>query len=621
MPEAIRVLIVADEPAEAESMIGQLRKSGFNAEPQTVNHERGFLAGLDASPDVILAVFDMSPFGAPEALRLVKERGLDVPLIAVTTAGSEEIAVTRMQDGPAGYVLKDRLAPLGPLVSRALDETRLRREKRAAEDLQRRLTAILEATPDCVLIAGRDGRAVYLNPAGRKLLGFGEDEDIRGFMIAEAYPPSVRPQMTAVAFPAAARDGTWVGETALLHRSGREIPVSQVIIVHKPSDGSVQFFSTIARDMTEREQAEEKLRLQSAALESAANAVVITDRDGTIAWVNPAFTRLTGYSPAEAIGRNPRLLKSGAHDRAFYEKLWRTILSGETWSGEMVNRRKDGGLYTEEQTITPVRDPRGEITHFIAIKQDITERKRGEAALRGREAAEAANRLKSEFLANMSHELRTPLNAIIGFAQLMHDGKVGPLSATHQEYLGDILHSAHHLLQLINDILDVAKIEAGKMEFTPVPVDLAGIAAEAKTVVQGLAVRKRIRLEVDVDPALTGVVADARGLKQVLYNYLSNAIKFTAEGGHVTLRIRPEPPDRFRIEVEDDGIGIRAQDIGKLFSEFQQLDSGSGKQYAGTGLGLALTRRLVEAQGGEVGVRSEFGKGSLFYAVLPRTPR
>jgi signal transduction histidine kinase/DNA-binding response OmpR family regulator len=232
--------------------------------------------------------------------------------------------------------------------------------------------------------------------------------------------------------------------------------------------------------------------------------------------------------------------------------------------------------------------------------------------------AEEATRLKSEFLANMSHELRTPLNSIIGFAELMHDGKVGPVSADHREYLGDILTSARHLLQLINDVLDLSKIEAGKMEFRPEPLDLAKVVGEVRDILRAMAARKRLQIAIEVDPSIGQVMLDPGKLKQVLYNYLSNALKFTPEEGRVIVRVVPEGDDRLRLEVEDTGIGISAADIGKLFVEFQQLDDGASKKYQGTGLGLALTKQIIEAQDGSVGVRSAPGQGSLFYAVLPR---
>lgn len=235
--------------------------------------------------------------------------------------------------------------------------------------------------------------------------------------------------------------------------------------------------------------------------------------------------------------------------------------------------------------------------------------------------AEIANRLKTEFLANMSHELRTPLNAIIGFSDLMLSGKVGPVAKGHQEYLGDILSSAHHLLELINDILDLSKIETGKMMFHPESVDLKTLVREVANILNTLIKQKHLEFTIDIHPQLTHVVTDPRKLKQVLYNYLSNAIKFTPMSGKVKIIIAPFNNNQFKIEVIDSGIGIRKEDLEKLFVEFQQLDSAFTKRYAGTGLGLALTRRIVEAQGGYVGVKSEVGKGSAFYAVLPCRPQ
>jgi signal transduction histidine kinase len=229
-----------------------------------------------------------------------------------------------------------------------------------------------------------------------------------------------------------------------------------------------------------------------------------------------------------------------------------------------------------------------------------------------------ASRLKSEFLANMSHELRTPLNAIIGFAELLYDGQVPLDSPTHREFLGDILSSGRHLLQLINDILDLAKVEAGKLEFRPERVEIPKLVGEVVAILRTTAAHKQIRIETEVDPSVAVLTVDPARLKQVAYNYLSNALKFTPTGGRVVLRIKPDDGDRFRLEVEDTGIGIAPSDLGRLFVEFQQLEAGAAKRHQGTGLGLALTRRLVEAQGGLVGVRSEVGVGSTFHACLPR---
>ncbi len=243
-------------------------------------------------------------------------------------------------------------------------------------------------------------------------------------------------------------------------------------------------------------------------------------------------------------------------------------------------------------------------------------RKSRELDEHNRDAYEAT-RLKSEFLANMSHELRTPLNGIIGFSELLFDGKVGSLDA-QQQYLGHILSSSRHLLELITDILDMAKIDAGQMAFKPEPVDLDRLARQIRDVLRPMATRKGQHVRIELEPPLRSVVADVGRFKQVLYNYLSNAIKFTPRGGRITIRLQPVGDAMFRVSVEDTGVGVQPEDLGRLFAEFEQLDASSAKLQQGTGLGLALTRRIVEAQGGMVAVQSTPGSGSIFSAILPR---
>ena len=238
-------------------------------------------------------------------------------------------------------------------------------------------------------------------------------------------------------------------------------------------------------------------------------------------------------------------------------------------------------------------------------------------ALENRQMQEAIQ-LKSQFISNMSHELRTPLNAIIGFNDLLQRGSVHPDSPKHQEFLSLVGNSARHLLRLINDVLDVSDIESGHFQLYPGPVDLRQLIAELGDVLHASMQRKAITFCIEIEPALTNVVIDPTRLKQVLYNLLSNAIKFTPDRGHVTVRASAEGPDHFRLEVQDTGIGIAEQDMPRLFVEFEQLHAGHAKPYPGTGMGLALTRLLVKAQGGIVGVTSTLGSGSVFHVVLPR---
>lgn len=372
-------------------------------------------------------------------------------------------------------------------------------------------------------------------------------------------------------------------------------------------------------------------RLQLAALDAVANAIVFTDSRGVILWVNAAWGTMTGYSRAEVLGQNPRILKSGAQSRAFYGELWRTILSGRVWRGELVNKRKDGSLYTEEETITPLCDPDGKVTHFIAIKQDISDRKLAELALReseerarkaaselaiAKERAESADRLKSAFLATMSHELRTPLNSIIGFTGILLQELPGPINAEQRKQLEMVRGSSRHLLALINDVLDISKIEAGQLEVRREPFDLAACIERAVGAVRPLAEKKGLALASSVPAGVGQVVGDPRRVEQVLLNLLTNAVKFT-DRGRVSLEVASDD-DRVRMTVRDTGVGIQSADLAALFQPFRQVGSGLARSHEGTGLGLAICRRLAGLMGGDVSVESEWGSGSAFTFALPR---
>jgi PAS domain S-box-containing protein len=350
-------------------------------------------------------------------------------------------------------------------------------------------------------------------------------------------------------------------------------------------------------------------------LEAVPDAMLIVGKDGRIALVNAQAESLFGYRREELIGELvERLIPE--RFRSSHPKHRAGLFAGSEGRAqgeriELCGLRKDGTELPVEISLGAL--PMAEGAMVAAAIRDISERKRLE------HRTQEASRLKSEFLANMSHELRTPLNAIIGFAALMHSGKVGPMSADHHEYLGDILTSSRHLLQLINDILDLAKVESGKMELRPEHVDLGKVVGEVRDILRGLAASKHLRLVTQLDPRMTTAFIDSVRVKHVLYNYLSNAIKFTAEGGLLTIRIAEEGPEQFRLEVEDTGIGIAPEDIAGLFVEFQQLGAGRARELRGTGLGLSNTKKIVEAIGGRVEVRSTPGVGSTFSAIFRRT--
>jgi PAS domain S-box-containing protein len=372
----------------------------------------------------------------------------------------------------------------------------------------------------------------------------------------------------------------------------------------------------------QRQQAEQAVVRFSRLFESGLLGILVCDLQGNAKEANESFLSMVGYTQEEMQSGEMSWAEMTPPEwqQLDQEAVAQLKLYGRTRTWEKEYIRKDGSRVPILVGVAMLND-----VDCVAFVLDITERKRleelrvksNELEIQNRRIREAS-RLKSEFLANMSHELRTPLNAIIGFADLLHDGEVRPDMPQYRDFVGDILRSGKHLLQLINDVLDLAKVESGKMEFRPEPVELGKLVHEVCAVLRTVAADKRIRLECYVDAALADITADPSRLKQVLYNYASNALKFTEMEGSVIIEARPEREDSYRIQVIDTGIGIHPADLDRLFVEFQQLDAGISKKHAGTGLGLALTKRIVEAQGGHVGVESEPGKGSTFFAVLPR---
>ncbi len=400
----------------------------------------------------------------------------------------------------------------------------------------------------------------------------------------------------------------------------------------KKPDGQVFGVLGIYEDITRRKLLDEQLRKLSQVAEQSPESVVITDLSGNMEYVNAAYLRNTGFERAEVLGRNPRILQTNLTPRSTYASMWEALGQGQSWSGEFIDQRKDGSVFTEWAVISPLRDEAGVVTHYVSIQEDITEKKRlaleldeyrkglellvAERTLEltsAREQADASNRTKSEFLANMSHEIRTPLGAISGMAGLI---RREPLTPSQTDKIRKLESAAKHLSATINDILDLSKIEANKLVLEEGPVVVSALVDNIANMLQQTVEEKGLALQLEVDPMPQGLLGDATRLGQALLNYTSNAVKFT-DGGTVTLRARLESESDdavlLRFEVQDTGLGIAPEKLLKLFSPFVQADSTTTRKYGGTGLGLAITKRLVEAMGGEVGVLSEVGKGSRFW--------
>jgi PAS domain S-box-containing protein len=510
-------------------------------------------------------------------------------------------------------------------------------DRKFAETLDEltRLKVALDHVPAYVYIKDREGRYRYAN--ARTLSMFGVSPEA----LKEHGDESFFPAATAARIRA-------IDAQVLAGHDTDEIldinePGSGRVVYHEIkaaiSDGpgkAVWGLCGISTDVTKFYQAEETVRKLSLVIEQSPESIVFADINGTIEYVNAAFEKVTGYSREEVIGQNPRLLQSGLTPPERYRELWATLTAGLPWQGEFVNKRKDGSQYLELARMSPIRQADGKITHYVAVKTDITEQRRNEAELAdyraglerlvderttelavAKESAEAANLAKSAFLANMSHEIRTPINAIIGLNHLLLQSELSPEQATK---VHKVSHAANHLLQVINDILDLSKIEAGKLQLESAPFSPGDVIRTIAGMIHDRAAGKGLKVDIDTDQLPEGLIGDEMRLRQILLNFASNALKFTEQGGIViTGRVEGEEGEAIccRFSVSDTGIGIHPEEMARLFLPFEQLDSSTTRRHGGTGLGLAIAHHLCELMGGKAGVDSQPGQGSTFWISIP----
>ncbi len=633
---------------------------------------------------------------------------------------------------------------------------------------RKRLDAILEGAADALFIADAQGNYLQVNKKATELLGYSREE-LLSKNIVDITPPSERESSPAL-FRDLLQTGILQAEINLVAKSGALVPVE--ISASRLPDGTLL---GACRNIAARLANQAELRKLSLAIEQSPVSVAIADIDGALQFVNAAFTRNSGYTRDEVIGQNPRILKSGLTPVDTYLEMWATLTSGKNWSGEFYNRRKDGTILIESANIAPLRQPDGPITHYISVKEDITDRKRlneelsqyrdhleelvqrkvgelevasekiredgerlnfaieasndgiwdwnletkkffvnaaylvmlgysaGEIPptiedlwiglihpderqqivaaaskrldvsgsheleyrmrmkdgtykwilarakvvawndhgmpvrvvgthtdlsarkqieqelMRAKEAAEHSNLAKSAFLANMSHEIRTPMNAIFGFTHILRQSD---LDGRQIMQLDRITNATEHLLTIINDILDLSKIDANHLALESTSFSLQAILDNVYSMFLETAERKGIALLVEPCSDPVWLKGDATRIRQGIMNYTSNALKFT-ESGQVTIKAHSVAFDgemhHMRFEVTDTGIGISKDQQSRLFQAFEQADISTTRKYGGTGLGLAITRRLAMLMGGDAGVESEVGKGSTFWftAVLP----
>lgn len=531
-------------------------------------------------------------------------------------------------------------------------QAEISQHKRAEETLRIKDSAI-DSSINGIVISNLEGYLTYANQSFLKMWGYDKKEVLGKHILKFCQKEKEVSEVIE-----ALQDEGWVGETKARRKDGSLFDVSFSASMVKDKDGNPMCMMGSFIDVTERKKMEESLQESEerfkGAFETAAIGMALVALDGHWMKVNLSLSNIVGYSEQELMDKT---FQDITHPDDLEKDLTyvKRLIAGDIPYYHMEKRyfHKQGHIVWIYLSVSLVHDTQGNPLYFVSQIEDITERKKAEEKIKEytetleekikertgelqnanlelqalnkelelrKQEAEAATRAKSDFLANMSHELRTPLNAIIGFSQIMTEGMAGPLNEQQKEYLGDISESGTHLLSLINDILDLSKVEAGKMELELSEFNLRELIDGSIVMFKEKAMKHNIKVKVEVREGIETIIADERKIKQVMFNLLSNAFKFTPDGGSVkvtALKIVGEP-EYIECVVEDTGIGIKEEDIPKLFQPFQQLESVLSKKYEGTGLGLVLCKRFVELHGGKIWVESELDKGSTFRFIIPK---
>ncbi|MCA1993017.1 MAG: PAS domain S-box protein, partial [Coleofasciculus sp. S288] len=482
-------------------------------------------------------------------------------------------------------------------------------DRKFAEEERAKLINILEAASDFVASASVNQQVRYLNSAARKLFGFSQDADLTNFSISDAHPNWALEIVQNQGIPAAVNDGVWLGENAFLNHDGREIPISQLIIAHKGADGRVKHFSTIARDIAQQKQVEATLREAErrwrSLLENVHLLVVGLDITGKVEFANAFFLEVTGYTQAEVLGKNWFETFLPLQEQQQVHTAFQEILEHEFhphYTNTILTKSGEERIIAWNNTL--LQNLQGEVIGTMSIGEDITER-------------HAIEKMKNEFVSIVSHELRTPLTSIRGSLGMLATGALN----SHPERMRRMIEIAaidtERLVRLVNDILDLERLDSGRVTLVKECCDAAALMVQAAEAMRSLAEKDNITLS--VSPLSTLVWASPDHIIQTLTNLLSNAIKFSPANSTITLKTEHQG-DRVLFQVKDQGRGIPADKLDTIFGRFQQVDASDSRSKGGTGLGLAICHSIITQHGGRIWVESVLGEGSTFYFTLPVSP-
>jgi PAS domain S-box-containing protein len=617
----LKILCLDDSEEDAIIVREQLVREGLVDVFKYVASKSEFVDQLRTKEfDLILSDYNMPSFTGLAALLISGEYCPETPFICISGAIGEDVAVELMHLGAKDYILKDNLSKLPAAIHRTIEEIGERETRLEAERLLResesRYRDLIMSSNDWVWEIDLEWKYCYSSGKIENILGYSADELIGKSPFDLMCGEEIEAVKTAFIRLAEGKEAIKDLENWNCHKDGHQVCLLTNALPLTDKEGNLTGYRGVDKDITGRKIAEREISKLSRATEQSPVSVLITDLQGNITYANQAVFKLNGYSPDELLGKNPRIFSSGEMKEEEYRNLWETIKSGNEWKGEFHNRKKSGELYWESASISSILNEKGEATHFMAIKEDITERKRliGEL-IEAREKAEASDRIKTAFLNNISHEVRTPLNGILGFAEYIVQPDTS--QAEKEEYL-EILHeSSERLLSTITNYMDMSLLVSGQMRLKTGEVDLHGLIDNLYLQVLPKCRVKKLELKKDiVSTSKVHSLTDGAFIGKAVTLLLDNAVKFTSVG-RITIGLAERESGEQEIFVKDTGPGIDPDTESEIFKAFMQADFSGRRIYEGSGLGLSIVKGIMELLGGEIRFDSAQGEGTSFYLTLP----
>lgn len=616
--EKVRILLLEDLPTDVELAQREINRVLPGCDIVVTEDEPGFISAMqNHRPHLVISDFRLPTYDGLSALKFVLKNSPFTPVIILTGSMNEDTAVECMKAGAVDYVIKEHVKRLGPAIESALRRRNLMIDREETEQKLRQSELKfrnLFYTHSAVkmIIDPDDGRILDANPAAANFYGWSV-EVLRTMRISDINilpPDEVRKKLdlaneqrkSAFNFNHRKADGSIVDVEALTSLVQNDGKTVLHVIIH---------------DVTEKRRAERQVRLLSHAIEQSPFPVVIADPRGTIEYVNAAFTRKLGYDASDVVGKDTRRFSLELESDSAYDGRWEILLAGNMWSGQLQNRTKSGEVIWFNLMIAPIKDALGRVEHFVAFREDITEKVRMfKEVVAAKEKAEEMVKVKSDFLAAMSHELRTPFIGIMGFAEIL----MGELQDPElRDMAWKILDSSERIKRTLTGILRITELENSHLILKNSPVNAADMIDETISLYSRRIEEKQLSITRRIDGVRKSYQLDETGMEDIISNILSNAICFTNKGS-IDIEAFEAGSDDSRylvIKVTDTGIGIPEDKIEQIWDEFRQVSEGHSRNYEGTGLGLSIVKKTVDRLGGTITVKSKPGEGSEFTVTIP----